>query len=353
MDIGAGTFVVSSALTSNYARRKSIYTTKLTNSLNNTNTWTNKLFLLWQKFAVLFLGIGRLILIKYLNYQEHTSEYGTHWNFFVTLFFIWLITDLIHILCIYLKLNENYVLPIISISCICIYQYYLVTTSLTNYIFTSPRDSFLSHNREGIFSLFGDIPLYLLTEWFSHNIFFNSLSSSPSPISSPSPTLNESLGNSLSFKTTLQNLIHQKQFISLIISIIFLYCSYYFSSIFIQSPSRRLMNISFISVILLISLVNILVLYIIDFFINITSSSSSPSSSCVSNHSLPTKTLYLFNDHQLLLFLIANIMTGMINMIFETIYMSTLPSFIILVCYMTILVYISWFLKTKSSFTSK
>merc|ERR1712153_139510 len=31
------------------------------------------------------IGILRLVVIKTLGYQEHASEYGTHWNFFFTL----------------------------------------------------------------------------------------------------------------------------------------------------------------------------------------------------------------------------------------------------------------------------
>lgn len=34
------------------------------------------------------LGIGRAIVLKVINYQEHISEYGVHWNFFVTLSFL-------------------------------------------------------------------------------------------------------------------------------------------------------------------------------------------------------------------------------------------------------------------------
>lgn len=369
MDIGAGTFVVSSAITSNYARRKSFYTTKLTNNSTNTYSFFHKIFLLWQKFIVLFLGIGRMIFIKYLNYQEHTSEYGTHWNFFVTLFFIWLITDFIHIFCIFMKWNENYFLLFISICCICIYQYFLISTPLTNYIFSSPRTTFLSHNREGIFSLLGDIPLYLLTEWYSHNIFFNPSSSSSSSSSSPSSP--SSSNDSPSLISRIQHLLIQKQFIQLFITTIFLFFCYYFSSIYIQPPSRRLMNLSFLSVILLISIINIFVLYIIDFMINTINfgnTNTLPNSPLQSIHNnsnnnnnninnnnnnqscyqnLPTKTLYQFNDHQLFIFLIANILTGITNMMFQTIYMSILPSLLILIVYMTILVMISWYIKTK------
>ena len=107
-----------------------------------------------------------MIILKLFNYQEHISEYGTHWNFFVTLFFTWLVADVIHYSC------PRIIIPYLSILILIIYQYMLSTTELTNYIFNANRNNFFSSNREGILSLFGCIPLYLLSEVFSYYYFF-------------------------------------------------------------------------------------------------------------------------------------------------------------------------------------
>ncbi|KAJ2718461.1 Glucosaminyl phosphatidylinositol (GlcN-PI) nositol acylation protein [Coemansia sp. Cherry 401B] len=37
---------------------------------------------LWTAFPILCLGLARFVLTESVDYQKHTSEYGTHWNFF-------------------------------------------------------------------------------------------------------------------------------------------------------------------------------------------------------------------------------------------------------------------------------
>jgi phosphatidylinositol glycan class W len=68
MDLGVGAFVIGHAL-------KSVQKT------------TNESFIKTAKqssFLVL-MGLLRLISVKSVNYVEHVSEYGVHWNFFFTL----------------------------------------------------------------------------------------------------------------------------------------------------------------------------------------------------------------------------------------------------------------------------
>ena len=77
MDMGVGAFIFSNAIVSPEAR--GIYSSQ-------TGLISAVFKSLKSSLPLLVLGIMRLISVKGTDYQEHASEYGTHWNFFVTLF---------------------------------------------------------------------------------------------------------------------------------------------------------------------------------------------------------------------------------------------------------------------------
>ena len=105
------------------------------------STYTHQYSSYTQYILVLLLGLGRLIVLKLFNYHEHISEYGIHWNFFVTLFCIWVLVDIIHTICI-----RKYVIYI-AVSILIIYQLCLSKFGLTRYVFSAPRTDFISANR--------------------------------------------------------------------------------------------------------------------------------------------------------------------------------------------------------------
>mmetsp|Transcript_11546 Transcript_11546/g.25939 ORF Transcript_11546/g.25939 Transcript_11546/m.25939 type:complete len:349 (+) Transcript_11546:67-1113(+) len=170
MDIGVGTFIVSSAMTSRYARGQPTkpQTQTQTQSQAQSEGLLSRLPLRIsaQHLAVLMLGVGRFVVLRAINYQEHVSEYGLHWNFFVTLFCVWSAADALHAI-------PRRFLVWIALFWLISYQTLLIATPLTDYILSSTRLNIISANKEGICSLMGYIPLYLLSESFSYNICFN------------------------------------------------------------------------------------------------------------------------------------------------------------------------------------
>lgn len=82
MDLGVGAFVFSSGVVSGRTYANSA------GSVSQTALIPNFIRSLRASFTLLALGFIRLVATKGVNYQEHNSEYGLHWNFFFTLGFL-------------------------------------------------------------------------------------------------------------------------------------------------------------------------------------------------------------------------------------------------------------------------
>lgn len=77
MDVGVGSFVFSLGIVSS----KSFSPSKHANT-----PWVRTCLMALRKAApVLALGFVRLMMVKGVEYPEHLTEYGVHWNFFFTL----------------------------------------------------------------------------------------------------------------------------------------------------------------------------------------------------------------------------------------------------------------------------
>lgn len=92
------------------------------------------------------MGFARIALLSKLDYQEHPSEYGIHWNFYTTI-------AIINILLVFIK-SASIALPLAFVLMIS-YEFVLNEYALDKFIFYAPRVDFISANREGIASLVG------------------------------------------------------------------------------------------------------------------------------------------------------------------------------------------------------
>jgi glucosaminylphosphatidylinositol acyltransferase len=150
MDLGVGSFVFSAGLVAARPILKE-------NIAGKEQSLRARLYSASRHSLPLFiLGLIRLYSVKGLDYAEHVTEYGVHWNFFFTLallppFFV-------------IFRSAFKVVPSFSALAIIIgvlYQIALEFTGLKAYILTAPRTDFFSKNREGIFSLFGYLAIFL------------------------------------------------------------------------------------------------------------------------------------------------------------------------------------------------
>jgi hypothetical protein len=88
---------------------------------------------------MLVIGFGRILLTKYVGYQEHVTEYGTHWNFFFTLGLIPLVFS-VQKKFINVKDLKNLALGIL------VFYEIALNLGLEKYILEAPRTDLISMN---------------------------------------------------------------------------------------------------------------------------------------------------------------------------------------------------------------
>ena len=142
MDVGVGAMVYTGGLSAGH---------KL---LGETPGFLN---IIVKCIPLLVLGLGRGLLIKMTGYHTVVSEYGVHWNFFVTL------SCLPFILYIGTLLRKGGMsLPHFAATLMIVYQVILKSTKLETFLLSDDRgDDLISQNKEGLFSLIGYAAIYL------------------------------------------------------------------------------------------------------------------------------------------------------------------------------------------------
>ena len=153
MDVGTGLFVASSALSSHFARAAPAPAPARSG--------------LQRTAAVFLLGVGRLCAVRLLGYHEHVSEYGVHWNFFLSLGCVWVLAGTVHGLA---RTPARSALAGLLLAGV--HQWALLQKGSIAFMFAAPREGFVAANREGLASVSGYLSVYLvgegLTCWASH-----------------------------------------------------------------------------------------------------------------------------------------------------------------------------------------
>ncbi len=92
------------------------------------------------------LGIVRMYFVKATDYQEHVSEYGVHWNFFMTLSIVPVVTHAM------MTIASPEVGALVLI---CVYESALQKFGLYDMLLSNQRDSLAMANKEGLASIVG------------------------------------------------------------------------------------------------------------------------------------------------------------------------------------------------------
>jgi len=148
MDLGVGSFVFAAGVVSPVARN-------VQQERNAVNT-IGKSYLSNFDWKLFVLGMIRFVTVWLFSYQSHVSEYGVHWNFFLTLFLLPIVPDtsLLHPRSLQSIIFSPWSLLFVH-NCVMLYM-----MDGVNYTLYAPRTNFFNQNREGILSLLGYICIY-------------------------------------------------------------------------------------------------------------------------------------------------------------------------------------------------
>ncbi|XP_023946444.1 phosphatidylinositol-glycan biosynthesis class W protein-like [Bicyclus anynana] len=269
MDTGVGLFILISGLVhKEYSKQNYV-------SILKSNT----------KFVsiLLILGVTRYLSIKQLDYQNHITEYGVHWNFFYTL----AVCKFVSCLLLILPFDPLF----LSITILSFHEF-LLYKNLEAWVFSdTPRINLIDANKEGITSSLGYVALYLFAV---------------------------KLKKILTNKSVTRYHVIQ----TLIISSVVLLISSYICNLY-RPVSRTLANAGYSLYLSAITALVLSLMYVLEIVFGYKN---------ISFH-IPL-ILGAINDNGLLYFLIANVATGIINMSVRTLFVPAMATFVILNFYM-------------------
>nr|XP_037287895.1 phosphatidylinositol-glycan biosynthesis class W protein-like [Rhipicephalus microplus] len=144
MDMGVGAFVIIVAVSSREAK----------NRLSAEHI-QNVFKAVRGSVALVILGMLRLFMVTVLNYQNPVHEYGVHWNFFFTLASTRILTSLVYAM---VPIHMDWMIGVVLA---CAYEACLLFTPLASFLDSDNRSGFLAANKEGLASIAGYVALHL------------------------------------------------------------------------------------------------------------------------------------------------------------------------------------------------
>jgi len=310
MDVGVGSFVFSAGLVA----ARPVLKGQLAGEGKNLSA---RLYISLRHSLPLFiLGFIRLYSVKGLDYAEHVTEYGVHWNFFFTLA---LLPPFVAVFQSAFQFVPSFAALAILLGTL--YQIALEATSLKAYILTAPRTDLLSKNREGMFSFFGYLAIFLAGQGTGMFVI-------PRQSTSNGPS-----GNFAQRKYLLATLVIW----SVVWSLLYLLATNY-SFGFALAVSRRLANLPYFLWIAAFNCFQITAFCSIEtvFFREFYQATDKIEER--NSYNLATsKVLAAFNRNGLAIFLVANLFTGLVNLTIPTLHVGNTQAMGILVSYGAIL----------------
>lgn len=158
MDLGVGSFVFSSGVVSSRTVLKQHFS-----PLSSSVTFLGRMkTAMRSSLPLLVLGLVRLVMVKGVDYAEHVTEYGVHWNFFFTLGLLPPFVSLLQSIPTG-KANPTTIYTLLALLVAVAYQIILKTTGLEEYVLVGDRHKYglLGMNKEGASSFAGYLAIFL------------------------------------------------------------------------------------------------------------------------------------------------------------------------------------------------
>lgn len=326
MDVGVGLYVFSNGVVDGLAKHSSgISMAKITKLLVGTS-------------PLLVLGVARFFVTNELDYQQHVSEYGVHWNFFVTLAITKVLGSLVLLL-----LSDRQKCKFAAVIVVTCHQMGL-QLGLTKWVTSEEvkRDSWLSANREGLVSVPGYVGLYLAC------VYVGTLLRPPAEVV---PEGDEATEPRDVTTITARQLLRKVKILGFHVMVLWK-ITYDCNSIF--GVSRRLANMGYVLWVLSIATsITMLFMLLEVFYYFLAFDRARPEVGEVDEndggHFNPSTSycpiiMAAINYNGLAFFMGANLLTGLINMTFQTFLVSPAGCVFIVTVYMFVLCSIATFL---------
>jgi phosphatidylinositol glycan class W len=314
MDVGVGSFVFSAGMVA----ARPVLKEKIS---GKRKSLASRLHASLRHSLPLFvLGFIRLYSVKGLDYQEHVTEYGVHWNFFFTL----------ALLPPFVALFESafYFVPSFAVMAVVVgicYEVLLEFTSIKAFILTAPRTDLLSKNREGVFSFVGYLAIFLLGQ------------------ATGMYAIPRRIANRADLPPALKG-ISQRQLLLAVLagwtciwSLLYTITTSYQFGLSLTA-SRRLANLPYI---LWIAAFNCgqLTAYcaVEETFFPGSGKSTERSEEKAAYDFATSRVLAAYNGNGLAIFLLANLLTGLINLTVPTLHVTNVEAMAILLAYASVL----------------
>ncbi|BGP22465.1 phosphatidylinositol glycan, class W [Rhodotorula toruloides] len=320
MDLGVGSFVFSLGLVSALPLLRSYSSPS---SAHTRCSYFSSVFRSIRKcLPLVVLGMVRVVMVKGVDYPEHVTEYGVHWNFFFTLALLPVFGTALE------GLAEKVDMHVVGLAVGVVHQLAVSWPPLQHWALEAPRTTLISQNKEGIVSFPGYLSIYLLglaTGLYTlppSPTFFSLHARSPPPHSTATEKREWERKREKSRSISKPGKLAE----------------------WIGSAAANLpyvlwtvaFNTSFIFAYLMIHLV-------------VASSSSSSSSPAVASNlaSQSPAIFHAINQNGLVVFLVANLLTGLINVLLPTMYMRDSLAVLVLVGYAAMVAGVAWALRGR------